>query len=98
MNTWNKVAAVVFKSLGEPERIEYIDMPESIREKCQYYTCADITKLRLAGYDRPLKTLDEATEDYVVNYLVPRKSSERHDSIGVSDIAPARRLMVKARP
>jgi ADP-L-glycero-D-manno-heptose 6-epimerase len=71
-DTWNELAAAVFKSLGKPERIEYIEMPETIREKYQYYTCADITKLRLAGYERPFKTLDEAVEDYVVNYLVPQ--------------------------
>jgi ADP-L-glycero-D-manno-heptose 6-epimerase len=72
-NTWNTLAVSIYKALGRPERIEYIDMPESIREKYQYFTCADITNLRRAGYDGPLKPLEEAVEDYVVNYLVPRK-------------------------
>jgi ADP-L-glycero-D-manno-heptose 6-epimerase len=72
-NTWNRLAAAIFRSLGKPERIEYIDMPETIREKYQYYTRADITNLRRTGYDRPLKPLEEAVEDYVAKYLVPRK-------------------------
>jgi ADP-L-glycero-D-manno-heptose 6-epimerase len=72
-NTWNRLAAAIFRSLGKPERIEYIDMPETIREKYQYYTRADITNLRRAGYDKPLKPLEEAVEDYVANYLVTQK-------------------------
>lgn len=70
-NTWNSLAAAIFRALGKPERIEYIDMPESIRDKYQYYTCADMNKLRNAGYDRPATRLELAVEDYVTNYLVP---------------------------
>jgi ADP-L-glycero-D-manno-heptose 6-epimerase len=72
-NTWIRLASAIFRSVGKPERIEYIDMPEMIREKYQYYTRADITNLKRAGYDKPLKPLEEAVEDYVANYLVPRK-------------------------
>lgn len=71
--TWNSLAAAIFRSLGKPERIEYIDMPQSIREKYQYYTCADMHKLRNAGYDRPATSLELAVDDYVRNYLVPGK-------------------------
>ena len=49
--TWNDLARAVFGALGREPRIEYIDMPESIREKYQYFTQADITKLRATGYD-----------------------------------------------
>jgi ADP-L-glycero-D-manno-heptose 6-epimerase len=46
-------------------------MPEELRGKYQYFTCADIRKLRSAGYDRPFTPLDEAVRDYVQNYLAP---------------------------
>jgi ADP-L-glycero-D-manno-heptose 6-epimerase len=72
-NTWNRLAAAIFNALGRPERIEYIDMPETIREKYQYYTCADITNLRRAGYGKPLTRLEDAVKDYVLGYLVPKK-------------------------
>ena len=50
--TWNELARAVFAALGREPRIEYVDMPESIREKYQYFTQADIRKLLAAGYDR----------------------------------------------
>jgi ADP-L-glycero-D-manno-heptose 6-epimerase len=71
--SWNRLAAAIFRALGTPVQIEYIDMPETIRDKYQYFTRADIATLRGAGYDRPLTRLEAAVEDYVVNYLVPRK-------------------------
>jgi ADP-L-glycero-D-manno-heptose 6-epimerase len=74
MHTWNELARAVFAALGRPPRIEYIDMPESIREKYQYSTQADIRKLLATGYDRPITSLEEAVRDYVVNYLVPGRS------------------------
>jgi len=72
-NTWNRLAAAIFNALGKPEKIEYIDMPETIREKYQYYTCADIANLRRTGYVRPLTRLEDAVKEYVQDYLVPRK-------------------------
>jgi ADP-L-glycero-D-manno-heptose 6-epimerase len=72
-HTWNSLAAAIFRSLGKPERIEYVEMPETIRDKYQYYTCADISKLKRAGYEKPLMPLKKAIEDYVANYLVPWK-------------------------
>ena len=47
-------------------------MPEALRPKYQYYTCADISRLREAGYTAPITPLDEAVADYVRNYLQPR--------------------------
>lgn len=69
-NTWNALAQGIFDGLGKSVNIEYVDMPESIREKYQYYTCADISKLRKAGYDREGTPLAEAVKDYVQNYLL----------------------------
>jgi ADP-L-glycero-D-manno-heptose 6-epimerase len=73
-HSWNEVARALFAALGLPPRIEYIEMPESIRGQYQYFTQADISKLRAAGYDHPVTPLDEAVRDYVVNYLLPGKS------------------------
>ena len=44
-------------------------MPETLREKYQYYTCANIDKLRGSGYTAPVTTLEESVRDYVQNYL-----------------------------
>ncbi len=72
-NSWNRLAAAIFRALGRPERIEYIDMPEAIRETYQYHTRADMAKLRQSGYDREVTPLEAAVGDYVINYLVPGK-------------------------
>jgi len=53
--------------------IEFIDMPETLRSKYQYYTCADISKLRATGYDKEIYPLEEAVRDYVQNYLMTGK-------------------------
>ena len=72
-NTWNDLAKAVFAALGKPEKIEYFDMPEEIREKYQYFTQADIMRLRAAGYTRDVIPLTDAVGDYVRNYLVTGK-------------------------
>jgi len=52
--------------------IEFIDLPEQLREKYQYYTCADISRLLSTGWPGPQYSLDRAVRDYVGRYLVPR--------------------------
>jgi len=69
--SWNDVARAVFAALGRPPQIEYIQMPQSIRNQYQYFTQANIGKLRAAGYSQPVTTLEDAGRDYIVNYLVP---------------------------
>ena len=71
--TWVDLANALFSALGQPPNIEFIDMPENIRGQYQYYTCADISKVRGTGYTRPPTTLEEAVRDYAVNYLLPGK-------------------------
>lgn len=73
MTTWNALAEAIFKALDRPEDIEYIDMPENLREKYQYHTEADLTRIREAGYTAATTPLDEAVADYVRNYLIPGK-------------------------
>jgi ADP-L-glycero-D-manno-heptose 6-epimerase len=72
-NTWLTLAEAIFSALGREPRIEFIDMPETLRAKYQYFTQADISKLRASGYDRPVTPLADAVADYVRNYLVPDK-------------------------
>ncbi len=67
--SWNDLAAAVFAAMGRPAAIDYIEMPDTLRDKYQYYTCADMTRLRAAGYDRPTMVMEEAVQDYVQKYL-----------------------------
>ncbi len=71
--TWNDLVKAVFAAMGKKPNIEYIEMPESIRNQYQYYTCADITNLRKAGYKKETIPLEDAIKDYVQNYLVKDK-------------------------
>jgi ADP-L-glycero-D-manno-heptose 6-epimerase len=70
-NTWLTLTRAIFAALGREPEIEFIDMPEVLRDKYQYFTQADIAKLGTSGYTRPMMPLSEAVGDYVRNYLVP---------------------------
>jgi ADP-L-glycero-D-manno-heptose 6-epimerase len=67
--TWNEVATALFQAAGRPLNIDYIPMPEQLRGKYQYYTCADLTKLQAAGWSQPCRSLEDAVDDYVRHYL-----------------------------
>lgn len=71
MNTWNALADAIFKALGLPKNVEFIDMPDHLRDRYQYHTQADLTRIREADYSAETTSLDAAVEDYVRNYLVP---------------------------
>ncbi len=72
-STWLDLVEAIYAALDEEPKIEFIDMPETLREKYQYYTRADIGKLRSAGYTAQVTSLREAVADYVRNYLSPGK-------------------------
>lgn len=59
-----------FSALNMQAIIEFIDTPEDIRDKYQYFTEANMTKLREVGYTRPFTSLEDGVKDYVTNYLV----------------------------
>ena len=63
------LARAIFAAGGQPERIEYVEMPESLRPRYQYFTEAAMDRLRQAGYARPFLSLEEGIGDYVRNYL-----------------------------
>ncbi|MEJ2649152.1 MAG: ADP-glyceromanno-heptose 6-epimerase [Sedimentisphaerales bacterium] len=67
--TWNDLVNAVFAAMKKTPYIEYIEMPDSIKNQYQYYTCADVSKLRKAGCSKETTSLEEATKDYVQNYL-----------------------------
>ena len=69
--TWNDLANALFNALNIPLNVEYIEMPESIKNQYQYYTCADISKLRSTKYEAPTTSLEDAVRDYAANYLKP---------------------------
>lgn len=68
--TWKDLVHAVFAAMDRPPVIEFVDMPPALRGKYQYFTQADVAKLRGAGYTRPFTPLEDAVKDYVQNYLV----------------------------
>ena len=71
--TFNDLAKATFTAMGKKPLIEYIDMPEDIRDKYQYFTEADMNKLRKAGYEEEFFSLEDGVADYVKNYLQAKK-------------------------
>ncbi|MFW6134879.1 MAG: ADP-glyceromanno-heptose 6-epimerase [Elusimicrobiota bacterium] len=74
--TWNDLAKAVFKAMGKYVNIEYIEMPGAVRGHYQYYTCADMEKFKNSECDFSPCSLEKGVEDYVRNYLIPRKNLE----------------------
>lgn len=68
--TFLDLVRATFKAMGKQEQISFIDTPEDIRDKYQYFTEADMSKLIKAGYSDKFTSLEEGVEDYVKNYLI----------------------------
>lgn len=68
--TFKDLVTSTFKSMGLEPRISFIDTPEDIRDTYQYFTEADLNKLRSAGYNEEFTSLEDGIEDYVSNYLL----------------------------
>ena len=71
--TFLDLAKNTLKNVGKPENIDFIDTPIDIRDKYQYFTEADMSKLIGEGYKVPFHTLEEGVADYVTNYLIGEK-------------------------
>jgi ADP-L-glycero-D-manno-heptose 6-epimerase len=67
---WNRLIRAIFAALGREPRIEYIDMPPELAGRYQYFTQAEMAKLRSAGCRVPLTGVEDAVADYVRNHLV----------------------------
>jgi len=68
--TFVDLATATFNALQLTPKIEFIDTPEDIRDKYQYFTEANMDKLKAAGYNKPFTSLEAGINDYVVNYLM----------------------------
>ena len=75
--TWNDLVTALFNALDKPVNIGYIDLPEYLADKYQYFTEAKLHKIKKAGYTKNISSLEEGITDYVKNYLVPDKYLER---------------------
>ncbi len=67
--SWNDLVGAVFRSLKRTPQIEYIEMPDHLRNQYQYFTEAPMSKLRNAGFTTPFHSLEEGIEDYVTRHL-----------------------------
>ncbi len=67
--SFNDLVKATFSGMDLKPEIEYIDMPEDLRNKYQYYTQAEMQKIKKAGYDEKMFSLEEGVDDYVRNYL-----------------------------
>jgi ADP-L-glycero-D-manno-heptose 6-epimerase len=68
--TWLDLVHAVFAAMDREPQIEFIDMPEHLRGKYQYYTCAEMEKIRAAGFEHPFLSLEDGVADYVKNHLL----------------------------
>ena len=71
--TFLDLANATFKAMGQAPRISFIDTPVDIRDTYQYFTEADMSKLRSIGFNRAFSSLEDAIEDYVQLHLIPGK-------------------------
>ncbi len=67
------LAKATFKALGKEPQIEFIDTPIDIRDKYQYFTEANMSKLIEQGYTKPFTSLEDGVHDYVTNYLIGKR-------------------------
>jgi len=71
--TWLDLVKAVFSAMNRAPKITFIEMPEAIRDKYQYHTQAEVSKLRSAGYSEPFTSLEDGARDYVQGYLAKKK-------------------------
>jgi len=67
--TFNDMAQSIYAAIGKPANIHYIDMPETLKANYQYFTEANMARLRAAGYQEPFASVQEGVRDFVQNYL-----------------------------
>ena len=68
--SFNDLGRSTFQALGKPVNIQYVDTPIDIRDKYQYFTEANMCKLRSIGYELPFYSLEDGVKEYVQDYLV----------------------------
>jgi ADP-L-glycero-D-manno-heptose 6-epimerase len=68
--SWKDLVNAVFTAMAKPRQIDFIDMPETLRDRYQYHTQAVMNKLMQAGYPIAFKSLEDGICDYIQNYLM----------------------------
>ena len=68
--TWNDLVTAIFKAMGKPVNIEFINLPAEIADRYQYFTEAKMDKIKKAGYSAETTSLENGVTDYVKNYLM----------------------------
>jgi ADP-L-glycero-D-manno-heptose 6-epimerase len=81
VRSFNDLARAVFRSMSLTPKIEYIEMPATMQDKYQYYTQADITKLRSAGYKNIFTSLERGVDTYVKNFLNTQPCAQKENSL-----------------
>ncbi len=71
--TWKDLVTAIFKAMDKTVDIEYISLPHHLEEKYQYYTKAELGKIKKAGYNNSINSLEDGVTDYVKNYLLKEK-------------------------
>jgi ADP-L-glycero-D-manno-heptose 6-epimerase len=71
--TFTDLVKATFSAMDLPNNISYIDTPEDIRDKYQYFTEANMQKLKAVGYEKSFTTLENGVKDYVRNFLLNKK-------------------------
>lgn len=69
-NSWLTLAKAIFAALGREPVIEFIDIPDNLKNQYQYYTKAEMDKLSSAGYKKPCMAIEDSVKDYVQNFLM----------------------------
>lgn len=82
-HTWLDLVQPIFRAMDVPERIEFVEMPQTLRDKYQYHTCASIERLAASGYTDAVTPLGAAVTEYVREYLMPAKNLDP-----VSQVSP----------
>ena len=82
--TFLDLVNATFRAMEQQPKISFIDTPEDIRNTYQYFTEADLTKLRAAGYTTPFRSLEEGIADYVTNHLMPGATRAPREASGGS--------------
>ena len=67
--TFYDLAKATWTAMGKEPKIGFKEMPETLRDKYQYYTQADLSNLRAKGYNKPMTPLEEGIRQYVQNFL-----------------------------
>jgi ADP-L-glycero-D-manno-heptose 6-epimerase len=69
--TWLELVEALHAAAGRETRVEWVDLPDELRDRYQYFTEAKMDRLRAAGYTAPFRPLDEGVRDYVERFLAP---------------------------